>query len=124
MGVGRDASAEAIKRAYRRLARKYHPDVSKEPHAEERFKEVSEAYETLRGREKRAAYDGLGTFPTAQTFRRPPHWFDRFGSQGADDLGGVDLSDLFESLGGRFGRGFRGRDAHAAGAAAGGEHDG
>ena len=123
LGVARNASDDDIKKAYRRLARKYHPDVSKEPHAEERFKEVSEAYETLRDREKRAAYDGLGTFRTGQNFRPPPDWFDRFGSQGADDLGGVDLSDLFESLGGRFGRGFRGRDAHAAGAQSGDDYE-
>ena len=119
LGVNRSSSDEEIKRAYRRLARRYHPDVSKEPQAEERFKEVSEAYETLRDREKRAAYDGLGSFRTGQDFRPPPDWFDRFGSRGAQDFGGVDLSDLFSSLGGRFGRGFRGRGANATGARSG-----
>ena len=62
LGVGRDASEDDIKRAYRKLARKYHPDVSKEAGAEEKFKEVSEAYETLRDKEKRSAYDQLGSF--------------------------------------------------------------
>ena len=60
LGVERGASDEDIKKAYRRLARKYHPDVSKETNAEEKFKDVSEAYETLRDPEKRAAYDQLG----------------------------------------------------------------
>jgi curved DNA-binding protein len=115
LGVTRNASDDDIKKAYRRLARRYHPDVSKEPHAEERFKEVSEAYETLRDREKRAAYDGLGSFRPGQDFRPPPDWFDRYGSRGTQDAGGVDFSDLFESLGARFGRGFRGRDSRAAG---------
>jgi curved DNA-binding protein len=113
LGVARGASDEDIKKAYRRLARKYHPDVSKEPNAEERFKEVAEAYETLGNKEKRAAYDGLGTFRTGQDFRPSRDWFDRFGGRGAEDLGGVDLSDLFESLGRGFGRGFRSREAQA-----------
>ena len=59
MGVERDATQDQIKRAYRKLARKYHPDVSKESDAEERFKEVGEAYEVLKDPEKRAAYDRL-----------------------------------------------------------------
>jgi curved DNA-binding protein len=114
LGLERTASEEEIKKAYRKLARKYHPDVSKEANAKERFQEVSEAYETLRDKEKRAAYDSLGSgFRPGQDFRPPPDWFERFGSGRSDDLGGVDLSDLFESLGafGRatgFGRG-RGR---------------
>ena len=62
LGVKREASGDEIKTAYRRLARKFHPDVSKEKDAEEKFKEVSEAYETLRDKDKRAAYDQLGTF--------------------------------------------------------------
>src|SRR5687767_3300018 len=116
LGVERGASEDEIKKAYRKLARKYHPDVSKEANAKERFQEVSEAYETLRDKEKRAAYDSLGSgFRQGQDFRPPPDWFDRFGGGGrADDLGGVDLSELFESLGafGRatgFGRGRGGR---------------
>ena len=60
LGVARDASADDIKHAYRRLARKYHPDLNKEPEAEARFKEVGEAYEVLKDPEKRAAYDDVG----------------------------------------------------------------
>src|SRR5690606_13217762 len=75
MGVSRDASQEDIKRAYRRLARKYHPDVSKEADAEERFKQVGEAYEVLGDPEKRTAYDSLGQdWQAGQQFRPPPGW--------------------------------------------------
>ena len=108
LGVARGASEEEIKKAYRKLARKYHPDVSKEANAKEKFQEVAEAYETLRDKEKRAAYDSLGSgFRPGQDFRPPPDWFDRFGSGGrGDDLRGVDLGELFESMGlfGRAGR--------------------
>ncbi len=104
LGVERSASDDDVKKAYRKLARKYHPDVSKEPGAKEKFQEVSEAYETLRDKEKRAAYDSLGSgFRPGQDFRPPPDWFDRFGAGRSEDLGGVDLSDRFESLG-AFGR--------------------
>ena len=104
LGVARDASEDEIKKAYRKLARKYHPDVSKETNAKEKFQEVSEAYETLRDKEKRAAYDSLGSgYRPGQDFRPPPDWFDRFGGGRSEDLGGVDLSELFESLG-AFGR--------------------
>jgi len=99
LGVARGASDEEIKKAYRKLARKYHPDVSKEANAKERFQEVGEAYETLRDKEKRAAYDSLGSFRPGQDFRPPPDWFDRFGAGRAEDLRDVDLSDLFESMG-------------------------
>ncbi|HYG55816.1 MAG TPA: DnaJ C-terminal domain-containing protein [Burkholderiales bacterium] len=107
LGVDRKASEEEIKKAYRKLARKYHPDVSKEADAKERFQELSEAYETLRDKEKRAAYDSLGSgFRPGQDFRPPPDWFDRFAGGRADDLHGVDLGELFESMGifGRAGR--------------------
>ena len=105
LGVARSAGDDEIKKAYRKLARKYHPDVSKEPNAKEKFQEVSEAYETLRDKEKRAAYDSLGSgFRQGQDFRPPPDWFDRFGGGGkAEDLHGVDLGELFESMG-LFGR--------------------
>ena len=99
LGVERKASEDEIKKAYRKLARKYHPDVSKEANAKERFQEVSEAYETLRDKEKRAAYDSLGSFRPGQDFRPPPDWFDRFGGGRSEDLHGVDLSELFEQMG-------------------------
>jgi len=100
LGVERGASEDEIKKAYRKLARKYHPDVSKEANAKEKFQDVSEAYETLRDKEKRAAYDSLGSgFRPGQDFRPPPDWFDRFGSGRAEDLRDVDLSDLFEQMG-------------------------
>ncbi|HEX9182034.1 MAG TPA: DnaJ C-terminal domain-containing protein, partial [Burkholderiales bacterium] len=110
LGVQRGASGEEIKKAYRKLARKYHPDVSKEANAKEKFQEVAEAYETLRDKDKRAAYDSLGSFRPGQDFRPPPDWFDRFGAGRTEDLHGVDLGELFESMGifGRAGRRSRG----------------
>ncbi len=103
LGVTRDASAEDIKKAYRRLARKYHPDVSKEARAEERFKEVAEAYEVLREPEKRAAYDQLGNnWRAGQDFRPPPGWQGSArgtgGSPFGGGFGGREFSDFFESL--------------------------
>ena len=99
LGVERKASEDEIKKAYRKLARKYHPDVSKEANAKEKFQEVSEAYETLRDKEKRAAYDSLGSHRPGQDFRPPPDWFDRFGAGRQEDLRDIDLSDLFEQMG-------------------------
>jgi curved DNA-binding protein len=99
LGVAREASADDIKSAYRRLARKYHPDVSKEKDAEEKFKEMAEAYETLKDPEKRAAYDQLGSYKPGQDFRPPPDWEQQFArSQGSFD--DIDLSDLFAAFGG------------------------
>jgi curved DNA-binding protein len=95
MGVARDATADDIKRAYRRLARKYHPDVSKEPDAEERFKELGEAYEVLKDPEKRAAYDRLGSaWQEGEEFRPPPDWDFHFESQPDARA----FSDFFETL--------------------------
>jgi curved DNA-binding protein len=100
LGVPRGAEADEVKRAYRKLARKYHPDVSKEKNAENKFKEVQEAYEVLRDPEKRAAYDQLGRdYRPGQQFRPPPDWSQRFGhgdSQRFSDLNG--FSDFFSSL--------------------------
>ena len=108
MGLARDASPDDIKRAYRRLARKYHPDVSKEPDAEERFKELGEAYEVLRDPEKRAAYDQLGDrYKEGQEFKPPPNWHFDFESESHPGA----FSDFFETLFGGLGAG--------AGAAAG-----
>lgn len=140
LGVERAASADQIKTAYRRLARKFHPDVSKEPDAEARFKEMQEAYEVLRDPEKRAAYDQLGSdWKSGEQFRPPPDWGSGFefagrpagaggaggrwrragaasaggpGEHGAD--GQEDFSDFFSSL---FGGGspFAGAGARAGG---------
>jgi curved DNA-binding protein len=100
MGVERDAKADDIKRAYRRLARKYHPDVSKEANAEARFKEVQEAYEVLKDPEKRAAYDQLGSqWRQGQSFTPPPEWgrdFEFTSSHGGREDAGY--SDFFSSL--------------------------
>src|SRR5271155_3171188 len=102
LGVTRGADADEVKRAYRKLARKFHPDVSKEKNAEERFKEVQEAYEVLRDSEKRAAYDHLGRdFRNGQQFRPPPDWSQRFGQTGAGSQRFSDVngfSDFFSSL--------------------------
>ena len=99
MGVDRKAGAEEIKKAYRKLARKYHPDVSKEPGAEEKFKELGEAYETLKDPEKRAAYDQLGSHQPGQDFRPPPGWEQQFGG-GQFSFDDLDLGDLFAGLAG------------------------
>lgn len=112
MGLERTASQDDIKRAYRKLARKYHPDVSKEPKAEEKFKEVGEAYEVLKDAEKRKAYDELGSnWQQGQDFRAPPGWqyANAHGHAGDAGGGGFDnVSDFFESLfGGGGGGGFR-----------------
>ncbi|MDP9010388.1 MAG: DnaJ domain-containing protein [Pseudomonadota bacterium] len=122
MGVARDATEAQIKQAYRKLARKYHPDVSKEKDAEARFKEVGEAYEVLKSPEKRAAYDQLGSNHRAgEEFRPPPNWDTGFEFSGSGP-GNSAYSDFFDSLfgaqarsgrsGGEF-RTDRGDDHHA-----------
>ena len=98
LGVERDATTDAIKKAYRKLAHKYHPDVSKDPKGEERFKEIAEAYQTLKDPEKRAAYDNLGSHQPGEDFRPPPDWDQQFGG-GGFSFEDVDLSDLFANLG-------------------------
>lgn len=126
MGVDRKATQDEIKRAYRKLARKYHPDVSKEADAETRFKDVGEANEVLSDPEKRAAYDQLGSnWKARQDFHPPPDWGSRSGFEfhGGSPGGGNSegFSDFFETLFGQAGRGggggqqFRrqGEDQHA-----------
>jgi curved DNA-binding protein len=123
MEVARDATQDEIKRSYRKLARKYHPDVSKEADAEVRFKELGEAYEVLKDPEKRAAYDQLGAnYKGGQDFRPPPDWNSGFEFSGGGYTGGdgSDYSDFFSSLfgsefrgGGRSARHAKGEDHHA-----------
>src|SRR5690348_3009215 len=106
LGVPRDASAEDIRRAYRKLAREYHPDVNEDPGAEDRFKEISEAYEVLRDPEKRERYDGLGSNWRAGQDVSGAEGFDGFdGFEGFTSASGFgdgsdfgDFSDLFENL--------------------------
>ena len=122
LGVSRSASVEEIKKAYRRLARKYHPDVSKEPDAEQRMREINEAYAVLSEPDKRAAYDQLGSgYRPGQDFRPPPDWdagFE-FSGRGFSQADAADFSDFFAELFGRMGRGSRpgfrnrGEDHHA-----------
>ncbi|MBF8276562.1 MAG: DnaJ-class molecular chaperone CbpA [Candidatus Brocadiaceae bacterium] len=108
LGVADTASQEEIKRAYRQLALKYHPDVSKEAKADARFKEVSEAYEALGDKEKRVAYDRLlqSGYHQGDDFQPPPDWQTQtgFGDSGFSDEGRVDFSDFFSSI---FGGGFK-----------------
>lgn len=129
LGIKRDASQEDVKRAYRKLARKYHPDVNKDPDAENKFKDVGEAYEVLKDPEKRAAYDKFGSnWKEGQDFKPPPNWDAGFefsgGGYTGTDHGG--FSDFFEELfgqgrfegftrRGRTGAGLRmqGQDQHA-----------
>ena len=100
LGVARDASAADIKKAYRKLAQKHHPDVSKEKGAEERFKDIAEAYATLKNPDKRTAYDRLGSHAPGQNFQPPPDWGGQPGS-GSFNFDDIDLSDLFAGLGAR-----------------------
>lgn len=105
LGVERSASADEIKKAYRKLAHKYHPDVSKDPQGEEKFKEIAEAYETLKNPEKRAAYDQLGYHQSGEDFRPPPDWARQHGDP-QHSFDEADLADLFAGLsGGRQGAG-------------------
>jgi curved DNA-binding protein len=126
MGLSRTATQDEVKRAYRKLARKYHPDVSKEKDAEAKFKELGEAYEVLQDPEKRAAYDRLGSnWKAGEDFRPPPNWDEGFEFKGGGFTGGDAgaFSDFFGQLFGRAGfrptdreqHGFhaRGQDSHA-----------
>jgi curved DNA-binding protein len=102
LGLASTASDEEIKRAYRKLARKYHPDVSKESGAEEKFKEVAEAYQTLKDPDRRAAYDQLGSHRAGEEIHPPPDWQQQWqGNVGGAPFSAeqMDLSDLFSHLG-------------------------
>jgi curved DNA-binding protein len=107
LGVARDASADDIKHAYRRLARKYHPDLNKEADAEARFKDIGEAYEVLKDAEKRAAYDDVGKRWQPGAEAPPPDWDSGYEFRGGEDAfagaGGFggEHSDFFEALFGR-----------------------
>lgn len=106
LGVKRDATADEIKKSFRKQARKYHPDISKEPDAEQRMKEVNEANEVLSDPEKRAAYDQLGrNYRPGQDFRPPPDWDEGFEFSGRGFSAGqaADFSDFFTELFGRMG---------------------
>ncbi len=125
MGLEKNAGQDDIKRAYRKLARKYHPDVSKEKDAEARFKELGEAYEVLKDPEKRAAYDQLGAnWKAGQDFRPPPDWDAGFEFRGgnASDVDTAAFSDFFESLFGDRFRGARGGRSHQQFRARGEDH--
>ncbi len=101
LGVERTAAQEDIQRAYRKLARKYHPDVSKHADAEDRFKELGEAYKVLKDPEKRAAYDRMGThWRGGEDFQPPPNWDEGFEFSGPGEEAGThaNLDDFFETM--------------------------
>jgi curved DNA-binding protein len=114
LGVEPTADDKAIKTAYRKLARKYHPDVSKEKDAEAKFKDASEAYEALKSADKRAEYDELRKYGQhGQPFQGPPGWQSRGGYSGGEDQG--DFSDFFSSIFGARGDGFSGGQRRSTG---------
>jgi len=109
LGVSREETPANIKKAFRKLARKYHPDVSKEPDAEARMREINEAYAVLSDPEKRAVFDQVGgAYQTGQDFKPPPDWHSGFqsSSRGYSPRDATDFSDFFAEL---FGRGMTGQ---------------
>ncbi|MDH5207542.1 MAG: DnaJ domain-containing protein [Burkholderiaceae bacterium] len=120
LGVDKTATADEIKKAYRKLARKYHPDVSKEADAAERMSAINEANTVLSDPEKRAAYDALGRRPPGQEFRPPPDWDAGFEFSGGEfGAGEEEFSDFFANL---FGRGARARRGPHEASIRGGDH--
>lgn len=97
LGVERDATAAEIKQAYRKLAHKYHPDVSKDPDGEEKFKEVAEAYATLKDQEKRDAYNALGRHQQGENVQPPQDWQQTFNDSDAG-FGDVDMADILAAF--------------------------
>ena len=114
LGVARTATVDEIKKSYKKLAHQYHPDVTKDPKGEDKFKEIGEAYATLKDKEKRAAYDDLGKHSAGEEFRPPPNWggnngyrqnqYSQYGQQNGQNSGqanpfdDIDLADLFASF--------------------------
>lgn len=124
LGVSREASADEIKKAFRKLARKYHPDVSREPDAGRRMAEINEANTVLSDPEKRAAYDQLGRgYQPGQDFRPPPDWDSgfEFSNRGFSTRETADFSDFFAELFGRMGASPHAFHAHGGNARARGE---
>ena len=118
LNISKNASQDEIKRAYRKLARKYHPDVNKGLDAEAKFKEISEAYEVLKDVKKRKAYDTFGSdWQAGQDFRPPPNWDDRFDrtSRRSHQRSSEQFSDFFESLFGRGNASFSAEDLSSFG---------
>src|SRR6187402_2663388 len=101
LGIARDASEADIKKAYRKLAHKFHPDVSKEEGAEARFKEIAEAYQTLKDPAKRTAYDQLGRHAPGEEVRPPPEWQPQ--DSGEQSFEGFDFAEMFARMRGRGG---------------------
>ena len=115
LGLEPDADGPTIKKVYRKLARKYHPDVSKQDDAEDRFKEIAEAYAVLKDAEKRAEYDKLRAYGAAgQEFKPPPEWSGRWSAGTGEAKYDGDFSDFFSTM---FGEN-RGRGREASGARA------
>lgn len=106
LGVKKDASDDDIQKAYRKLARKFHPDVNKAPEAEAKFKEIGEAYEVLKDSDKRQKYDQYGSAwkRAQQTGSTPPGWEGSFGGFDFGGGGGGDFSSFFDMLFGGAGR--------------------
>ncbi len=120
LGINKNASAEEIKKQYRLLARKYHPDVSKEENAEEKFKQVREAYEVLKDPAKKQAYDQMGSqWQAGQRFTTPPEWDFRQTQTNQEQFDAGGFSEFFENLFGHSRRGRtheyaeRGQDLHS-----------